>query len=301
MAGNVATPGATVVSRVLAVLYAFDHGHRRLGVTDVARRADLPVPTTHRLLQALTAGEALTRDEDGRYAIGRRLWDVGMLAPEQTELQQVASPFLSDIHAATRATVHLAVRDGMEVLYLDRLSGRASVPVVSRAGSRLPLHATGVGKVLLAHAPAEVRERYLAGPLRRPTVHTVTQRSRLRRQLAATVRDGYATTQDEMTLGACSIAVPIVRARSESSVTAAGVGAAGVGAAGPESAGAESSAGIGTDSGVGTDGGEGADAGRTDQDVVAALGIVVPTLERERTRLPAALQVAARGIGRSLP
>ncbi|GAA1210768.1 IclR family transcriptional regulator [Prauserella alba] len=254
MSGNVSSPGATVVSRVLAVLYAFDNGHRRLGVTDLARRADLPVPTVHRLLRELVAGEALTRDAEGRYAIGRRLWDVGMLAPEQTELQQVASPFLSDIHAATRATVHLAVRDGTEVLYLDRLSGRASVPVVSRAGSRLPLHATGVGKVLLAHAPAQLREDYLAAVLRRPTVHTITHPERLGRQLAAVRREGYATTEDEMTLGACSIAVPITRA---------------------------------------TSGGE--------QEVVAALGIVVPTLKRERTRLLAALQVAARGIGRSLP
>lgn len=255
MSGKVSPPGATVVSRVLAVLYAFDNGHRRLGVTALARRAGLPVPTAHRLLRELVAGEALTRDADGRYAIGRRLWDVGMLAPEQTELQQVASPFLSDIHAATRATVHLAVRDGTEVLYLDRLSGRASVPVVSRAGSRLPLHATGVGKVLLAHAPVDVRDDYLAAALRRPTVHTVTHPERLRRQLAAVRREGCATTEDEMTLGACSLAVPIVR----------------TGAAGGEPG------------------------------VVAALGIVVPALKRERTRLLTALQVAARGIGRSLP
>lgn len=254
MSGNVSRPGATVVSRVLAVLYAFDNGHRRLGVTELARRADLPVPTVHRLLRELVAGEALTRDDDGRFAIGRRLWDVGMLAPEQTELQQVASPFLSDIHAATRATVHLAVRDGKDTLYLDRLAGRASVPVVSRAGSRLPLHATGVGKVLLAHAPAEVRDDYLATDLRRPTVHTITHPERLVRQLAAVRREGYATTEDEMTAGACSIAVPITRAIP-------GGGSSGV---------------------------------------VAALGIVVPSLERERTRLLTALQVAARGIGRSL-
>ncbi|KID29862.1 IclR family transcriptional regulator [Prauserella rugosa] len=256
MAGNVSTPGATVVSRALAVLYAFDNGHRRLGVAEVARRTGLPAPTVHRLLRELAAGEALTRGDDGRYVIGRRLWDVGRLAPEQTELQQVASPFLSDIHAATRATVHLAVRDGMEVLYLDRLSGRASVPVVSRPGSRLPLHATGVGKVLLAHAPEQLRDAYLAADLRTPTVHTITQPGRLRRQLAAVRREGHATTEDEMTLGACSIAVPIVRTAP---------GAAG------------------------------------GSEVVAALGIVVPTLKRERTRLLTALHVAAQGIARSLP
>ena len=98
------------------------------------------------------------------YVVGRRLWDLGLLAPVQTGLREVAAPFLQDLQAVTRATVHLAERDGDRVLYLDRLSGVASVPVVSRVGSRLPLHATGVGKVLLAHAPAEVQQRVLAEP-----------------------------------------------------------------------------------------------------------------------------------------
>ena len=89
--------------------------------------------------------------------MGRRLWDVGLLAPVQAGLVESASPYLHDLYAATRATVHLAVREGVAVLYLDRLRGNTSVPVVSTVGSRLPLHATGVGKVLLAHAPADVQ------------------------------------------------------------------------------------------------------------------------------------------------
>jgi DNA-binding IclR family transcriptional regulator len=67
----------------------------------------------------------------------------------QTGLRQVAEPFLYDIYAATLATVHLAVREGLDVLYLDRLSGRRSVPIVSRVGTRLPAHATAGGKILL--------------------------------------------------------------------------------------------------------------------------------------------------------
>ena len=90
--------------------------------------------------------------------VGRRIWDLGLLAPVQTGLRHLASPYLHDLYGATLATVHLAVRDGTEVLYLDRLSGTVSVPIVSTIGSRLPMHATGVGKVLLAHAPAEVQE-----------------------------------------------------------------------------------------------------------------------------------------------
>ena len=247
MAGNVSRAGATVTSRALALLGAFDDEHRSLSLSRLAARADLPVPTAHRLVGELVAWGALSRTQAGEYVVGRRLWDVGLLAPVQTGLRQLASPYLHDLYGATLATVHLAVRDGAEVLYLDRLSGHASVPVVSTIGSRLPMHATGVGKVLLAHAPAAVQAEVL-GHLTRITPYTINQPGTLRRQLARVLRDDYATTTEEMSLGACSVAVPI---RSRASV-------------------------------------------------VAALGIVVPSLRKDRAKLVTAMQVAARSIGRSL-
>jgi DNA-binding IclR family transcriptional regulator len=128
----------------------------------------------------------------GEYVIGRRLWDVGLLAPVQTGLLEVASPFLHDLYGATLATVHLTVRDGTQALYLDRLAGHASVPVVSRIGSRLPLIATGVGKVLLAYTPADV-QRGVFHQLTRITPHTVVHPGTLAAQLARVRREGFAT------------------------------------------------------------------------------------------------------------
>lgn len=209
MAGNTAAAGTTVASRVLAILGAFDGGHRALTLTDIAERAGLARPTAHRLIGELTEWGALRRDAHGRYVIGRRLWDLGLLAPVQTGLRETASPFLHDLYGATLATIHLAVRDDTTVLYLDTLRGHASVPIVSRVGSRLPLHATGVGKVLLAHAPQETQRAVLGAALPRLTAYTITQPAVLERQLARIRSEGYATTQEEMTLGACSAAVPI--------------------------------------------------------------------------------------------
>ncbi|WP_250009958.1 IclR family transcriptional regulator [Actinoplanes sp. M2I2] len=238
----------SVTSRALAVLGAFDPEHRSLTLSELARRAGLPLATAHRLVAELRRWGALSRLASGEYVIGRRLWDLGLLAPVQSGLRQAASPFLHDLYGATLATVHLAVRDGCEALYIDRLAGHVSVPVVSEIGSRLPLHATGVGKVLLAYAPEDVRIEAFTR-LVRVTAYTVTQPARLAEQLRRVRAEGYATTGEEMSLGACSVAVP-VRA--------------------------------------------GAD------DVVAALGMVVPDLRRDRARLVAALQVAARGISRTL-
>ncbi|MGH3413790.1 MAG: IclR family transcriptional regulator [Marmoricola sp.] len=247
MAGNSGTPGASVTSRVLAVLGAFDGDHRALGLSEISRRAEIPVATAHRLVGELVRGRALARRQSGEYVVGQLLWDLGLLAPTQSGLREVASPFLHDIYGATLATVHLAIREGTEVLYVARHSGHQSVPVVSTVGSRLPMHATGVGKVLLAYAPAEVQQQVLAN-LARVTPYTITQPGRLERELARVRESGFAQTSEEMSLGACSVAVPIVA-----------------------------------------------------QDlVVASIGIVVPSLRSERDRLVAALNVAARGIGRSL-
>jgi DNA-binding IclR family transcriptional regulator len=224
MAGGAATPGRSVTSRALAVLDAFTAATPRLTLSEIAGRADLPLTTAHRLLGELTAWGALTRRPDGRYEVGRRLWDLGLLAPVQLELRQVAAPFLLDVHTATRETVHLAVREDTSALYVERISGRESVPVVSQVGSRLPLHATGVGKVLLAWAPDDVVERALTAPAR-ATRHTVVEPGRLRRELAEVRRRGYARTAEEMTLGASSVAVPIPATRGGGQVV---VGALGV-------------------------------------------------------------------------
>lgn len=219
MAGR-STPGASLVDRTVDVLWAFDDDHRRLRLVDLAERTGLPPPTALRIVRRLVARGALAL-EDGTYVVGRRVWDAGLLAPVQTGVREVAAPYLQDLQAATGATVHLAQRDGDRVLYLDRLSGVASVPVVSRVGSRLPMHTTGVGKVLLAHAPDDVQRRVLTH-LTRVTAYSVTSPGLLREQLERVRGEGVATTREEMSLGACSVAVP-VRGADDAVVAALGI------------------------------------------------------------------------------
>ncbi len=223
MAGGAASAGRSVTSRALGVLDAFDGGHPRLTLSEVAERSGTPLTTTHRLLADLVAWGALSRRPDGRYEIGRKLWDLGLLAPVQLELRQVAAPFLLDVHTATRDTVHLAVREGLRALYVERISGRESVPVVSQVGSRLPLHATGVGKVLLAAAPDDVLEQTLRS-LTRETRHSVVDPRVLSRELADVRRRGAARTSEEMSLGAASVAVPVTVERPSGPVVAAALG-----------------------------------------------------------------------------
>jgi DNA-binding IclR family transcriptional regulator len=223
MAGRSGTPGRSVTSRALAVLDAFDASAPKLSLSEVAERSGTPLTTAHRLLGELTEWGALARRPDGRYEIGRKLWDLGLLAPVQFELRQVAAPFLLDVHTAIRDTVHLAVRDGLSALYVERISGRESVPVLSSVGSRLPLHATGVGKVLLAAAPPEVEQEVLRS-LTRITRNTVVDPGRLGRELAEVRRRRYARTSEEMSAGAASLAVPVQVERARGPVVVAALG-----------------------------------------------------------------------------
>jgi DNA-binding IclR family transcriptional regulator len=223
MAGRSAAPGRSVTSRALAILDAFDTASPRLSLSEISERSGTPLTTTHRLLAELADWGALIRRQDGRYEIGRKLWDLGLLAPVQLELRQVAAPFLSDVHTTIRDTVHLAVRDGLSALYVERISGRESVPVVSQVGSRLPLHATGVGKVLLASAPDDVVEQALRS-LTRMTRHTLVDPARMRRELAEVRRRRYARTSEEMSPGAASLAVPVQVDRRSGPVVVAALG-----------------------------------------------------------------------------
>ncbi|MGW0891890.1 IclR family transcriptional regulator [Saccharopolyspora sp. NPDC002578] len=209
MAGNSRDSGRSVTGRALSVLTAFDVDHTRLTLTAIARRAAIPLATAHRLVGELEAWGALHRDDDGRYAIGLRLWEIGLLAPVHTALREAALPFMQELCENTRENVHLAVRDHWDAVYVEKLTVPRSVPIVSRTGGRLPLHPTGVGRVLLAHAPAQVVQEYCERGLSRHTPYTITEPGRLARELQAVRSRGFARTSEEMTLGNCSVAVPV--------------------------------------------------------------------------------------------
>lgn len=201
--------GETVTARVLALLHAFSARHPELTLTELAQRAGLPLSTAHRLVGELAAWGALERAEDGRYRVGLRLWEVGALAPRSLGLRESAMPFLEDLYEVTRQNVQLAVLDGTEVVYVERLSARGAVDVVTRVGSRLPLHATGVGLVLLAHAPTPLQDQVLSHPLRRYTARTLTDPEQLRRVLSDVRRTGVAVSDGQIDLVALSVAAPV--------------------------------------------------------------------------------------------
>ncbi|WP_040455443.1 IclR family transcriptional regulator [Kribbella catacumbae] len=201
--------GRSVTSKVLLLLEAFESSGSPMTLTQIAAHADVPLPTAHRLVGELVDWGALERDENGRYVVGLRLWEVAQNAGRQ--LRETARPYLQDLFSLTQETSHLAIREGHEALYIDRVYSSKRVPRASRVGGRLPLHATAVGKILLAFEDPWLREAYVARDLEAPTRHTHVNPARLLLELDSIREQGYATTYEEVRPGSCSIAVPVQR------------------------------------------------------------------------------------------
>jgi DNA-binding IclR family transcriptional regulator len=209
MGGNARDPGRTSSSRLLAVLGAFSHQSPTLSLTELATKSKLPMSTAHRLIGELCDWGAVERNADGRYQIGPRLWQIGSLAPRYRTLRATAMPFMEDLYEVTHENVALAVRDGKRALYLDHISGRHSVGPVRPVGHLSPLHATGVGKVILAFSEPELLNSVLKHRLHRCTKYTIATPEKLIEAVNRTRQTQLGYSLEEMALGRSSVAAPI--------------------------------------------------------------------------------------------
>lgn len=198
-----------VAAKVFDVLGSFRADAPEMTLTELAARSGLPLTTAHRIVGELAGVGALERTPDGRWRVGLRVWEIGAVAPRGHGLREAALPFLEDLYEVTHQNVQLAVLDGRDAVYVERLAGRGAVSIVTRAGSRLPLHATGVGLVLLAHADPALQEAVLAAPLRIYTPFTVRHPDVLRRMLADVRREGVVVSDRQIEVVSQSIAAPV--------------------------------------------------------------------------------------------
>jgi DNA-binding IclR family transcriptional regulator len=213
--GGPSDDARSVVGRALAVLGSFSKDRPVQTLGEIQHATRLPSATAYRLANELVEWGALERVSRGRYRVGIRLWQVGSLAPCARDLRDVALPFLQDLFEVTREVVHLVVLDEGQALYIERLMSRPEVQVQSRVARRLPLHAVGPGKVLLAHAPPELVEKIIADGLPKQAARTIIDPDVLRRTLAGIRATGYCVSRDEMTDGASSVAAPVWGADGE--------------------------------------------------------------------------------------
>ncbi|WP_416978944.1 IclR family transcriptional regulator [Streptomyces sp. T028] len=198
------------VHKALALLNSLAGLESKAGLTELARRVGIPKPTAYRLLAVLAeAGIVERRGTD--YLLGLRMFELGAAAsrPKSVNLRERALPYLEDLYELTHETVSLAVLDGPEVLYVEKIHGHRSMPTPSHVGGRLPATCVALGKVMMAYAnPGLVRE-IVSGPLPRMTRYSVSQPGRLLAELRK-IRDAkVAYDIEEAQVGLTCVAAPI--------------------------------------------------------------------------------------------
>lgn len=212
--------GAQSVDRALSVLACFRNGSPDLGVSQIAGMLELKTSTAHRLVRTLLRAGFLEQDAaTSRYRLGSALAEYGQIVYRQRRLH-VVSPYLWELSHATGEHAALAMRHGSDVLLLTGVDASVSesAPIT---GSRIPLHASAMGKVLLAWADPYEADPTRIGPLTPVTARTITDADELRRELERTRRAGYALSDEEMDPGIRTVAVPIFDAAGHAAFTLA--------------------------------------------------------------------------------
>ncbi|MGV1034310.1 MAG: IclR family transcriptional regulator [Microbacteriaceae bacterium] len=199
----------SMISRVSEVLKAYMHDERELTVSEISRRTGIPKATASRIANSMVEFGFLERERD-QFRLGIRLFELGQQASRSTDLRKVTFPYMSELMSATKHTVHLAVLEGTEVVYVQILRSRLTPPTPSRVGGRLPAYATGVGKALLAFADNQVVDEVLTGTLNPVGPRTVTDATVLRRSFDEVRENRLAYEREESAADLGCAAAPIL-------------------------------------------------------------------------------------------
>ena len=211
MAKDSRTGRGSALSKALAVLDSVLSQKRPVGLPDIAAQLGLPRQTVHRVLQQLEENGLLQRDPlRDRFLVGAGMTRLALSALDAAAHCGASHPVLQALVEEVGETCNIGVLDGREVVYIDRVECDWPLRVQLQAGSRLPMHCTAIGKLLLAHMNrASSRRLIAAAPLSRHTENTITDPQALEGQLAEIRRQGYSTSNEEYAIGMIAVAVPV--------------------------------------------------------------------------------------------
>lgn len=201
----------SVLERALVLLGAFTSERPTLRIPELVEHTRLPKATVYRLAAQLEAAGLIERDGSA-LRLGLRLFEMGQLAPRQRVVHDAALPYMHDLREATQETVHLAVLDGTQVVYVEKIVGRGGPLLPSQVGGRMPLHCTGLGKVLLAFQTQAFIKEVISAGLEQRTPYTIRAPGHLLRELADVRKTGLAYEREESTVGVVCVAAPIMDA-----------------------------------------------------------------------------------------
>lgn len=206
-----ATPNIQVIERMFALIDVLASREEAISLKEISERTGLHPSTTHRILNDLAVGRFVDRPESGSYRLGMRLLELGNLVKGRLNVRDVAFQPMRELHKLIQQPVNLSVRQGDEIVYIERaFSERSGMQVVRAIGGRAPLHLTSVGKLFLAYDDAQrVRAYATRTGLSGQTRNSITQLPLLERELNKVRQHGVAHDNEELELGVRCMAAGI--------------------------------------------------------------------------------------------
>lgn len=200
----------SVLGKTRLILEVFGMDDDSLSLTEIARRSGIPKTSVYRVLQVLNVWGVLEKSGCGGYRLGIRLFELGSRVPRIRVFREKVHPYISSLQVSTKETVHLAVLDGLEGLFIEKETGFTQNPKPTRTAGRADLHCSATGKVLLAFSSPLVLDAVIEKGLKRMTPRTITNPKFLREKIQEVQRQGYAIESEELTTGYTAVAVPVL-------------------------------------------------------------------------------------------
>ncbi|WP_432253662.1 IclR family transcriptional regulator [Streptomyces sp. HNM1019] len=198
----------SVLGKAVALLNAYEPGDESLSLAELHRRTGIPKTTLHRMLGELGEWKVLERTRRG-YRLGIRMFEWGQLVSVQRSLCDVAAPFLACLSEATHATVNLAVPEGPDVVYIQKINALDEPRRPPRVGGRLPMHCTALGKAILAHGLPGQLDDLVSGGLVGQTSRSVRDLVVLRAEIERVRARGFAEEREEAVVGVACVAAAV--------------------------------------------------------------------------------------------
>lgn len=205
------TPTVQVIERMFMLIDVLASREEAMPLKEISEKAGLHPSTTHRILNDLVSGRFVDRSQPGSYRLGMRLLELGNLVKGRLNVRDAALLPMRELHKQIQQPINLSVRQGDEIVYVERaFSERSGMQVVRAIGGRAPLHLTSVGKLFLAaDDPQRIRAYATRTGLKGHTKNSITQFDELERELSRVRQYGCASDNEELELGVRCMAAGI--------------------------------------------------------------------------------------------
>ncbi|MBV7273899.1 IclR family transcriptional regulator [Clostridium sp. PL3] len=205
------------VDRSLSILEVLSDYEEGLGITEISEKVNLHKSTVHRLLSTLIQKGYVKQDEDtNKYRLTLKLFELGSKNIGKMDIVNVVKPYLKELMKITNETVHLVVRDGNEIVYVDKVESENTIRMYSRIGKRNPLYCTAVGKAMLSYMEDEkVEQIWNQSKIERLTENTITDMGQFKEHLRLVRKNRYAVDEQENEIGIRCLGAAVLNYRGE--------------------------------------------------------------------------------------